>query len=871
MSRRRWLAPEVVQTSAMDCGPAALKCLLEGHGRSASYGRLREACRTDVDGTSIDSLEDIARSLGLEADQVMAPLDHLLMRESESLPAIVVIRQSDGLLHFVVVWRAHGPWVQLMDPAVGRRWVSRRRFLEQVYVHEHPVSQEQWCVYADSDLFRRPLRLRLKKLVGAGASERLEKELDDAAALEAAVRLAESLVEAKSLRRGSEAHIVVRALLAETEKIPDVFWSARAIDGECVEMRGAVIVRARGAHAAGVERREELCPELTAALTEPEPRPLRGLTRFLGLGALGLFSLASMIVFASIVVVIEALLFRGALEIGIELERVTDRLSAMSLLISFGVALTLVELGVAGGVRSLGRQLELRLRMAIAHRVPRLADQYFRSRPISDMAERSHALHSLRALPRVSASLLGSGVSIVVTAVAIAWIHPPGALIALVAALLAIGLPLSFLPVLGEIDLRLRTHNGALSRFLLDSLLGATAVRAHAGERAMLRQQEGLLTEWWTSCRERVLWVVRLEVLQAVTGFGAAFGLLASYSASSNDPTRALLLAYWALSLPVLGEEMAARLRSLPLYRNLAGRLFEPLSAPEAEAVESHAEGAEPAEASSEGGVHIRFDGVTVRASGHTILEAVDLEIASGEHVAIVGGSGAGKSSLVGSLLGWHRCHAGRLLIDGHLLDEDRLIALRSETAWVDPAVLLWNRSLLENLSYGSRAGRLLLDDVLESSGLLSVLEHLPKGLQTSLGESGRCVSGGQGQKVRHARALARENPRLVVLDEPFRGLDRDQRRELLASARSRWSDATLLFVTHDIELATRFDRVLVIEGGRLVEEGRPAVLSVDPGSRLSRLLDAEKRLHSALFEQSEWRRWRIEDRTLTEIPRGES
>ena len=86
----RLIVPEVVQTSAMDCGPAALKCLLEGFGISVGYGRLREACQTDVDGTSIDTIEEIAVQLGLEAEQVMLPVDHLLLPEARALPAIVV-------------------------------------------------------------------------------------------------------------------------------------------------------------------------------------------------------------------------------------------------------------------------------------------------------------------------------------------------------------------------------------------------------------------------------------------------------------------------------------------------------------------------------------------------------------------------------------------------------------------------------------------------------------------------------------------------------------------------------------------------------------------------------------------------------------
>src|SRR6185437_11140612 len=121
-TRRRLLVPEVVQTSAMDCGPASLKCLLEGFGIHASYGRLREACQTDVDGSSIDTMEEVARKLGLDAEQVMIPLDHLLLPEAASFPAIIVVRTPNGSTHFVVAWRRHGPLMQIMDPARGRRW-----------------------------------------------------------------------------------------------------------------------------------------------------------------------------------------------------------------------------------------------------------------------------------------------------------------------------------------------------------------------------------------------------------------------------------------------------------------------------------------------------------------------------------------------------------------------------------------------------------------------------------------------------------------------------------------------------------------------------------------------------------------------------
>src|SRR5438094_6199433 len=156
------LVPEVVQTSAMDCGPAALKCLLEGFGLNASYGRLREACQTDVDGTSIDTLEDFANDVGLIADQILVPVDHVLTTAAAVLPAIVVVRQPGGLLHFVVAWRRHGPIVQVMDPATGRRWPRINTFQDELYTHTMPVPAENWRRWAGSDLCHDGLRARAR-------------------------------------------------------------------------------------------------------------------------------------------------------------------------------------------------------------------------------------------------------------------------------------------------------------------------------------------------------------------------------------------------------------------------------------------------------------------------------------------------------------------------------------------------------------------------------------------------------------------------------------------------------------------------------------------------------------------------------------
>src|SRR5207247_10214310 len=145
--------------------------------------------------------------------------------------------------------------------------------------------------------------------------------------------------------------------------------------------------------------------------------------------------------------------------------------------------------------------------------------------------------------------------------------------------------------------------------------------------------------------------------------------------------------------------------RPYPGERKCTLSLLEPLGAREEGDAGSDAGGwghtSTPPSLSSQG-VAIVLEGVSVRAGGHTILTDLNLALPPGSHVAIVGPSGAGKSSLVGLLLGWHRPAAGRVLVDGTPLEGARIDRLRGETAWVDPAVQLWNRTFLDNLSYGS-------------------------------------------------------------------------------------------------------------------------------------------------------------------------
>ena len=443
--------------------------------------------------------------------------------------------------------------------------------------------------------------------------------------------------------------------------------------------------------------------------------------------------------------------------------------------------LLLLELPVATMALGMGRRLETRLRAAFLRKIPRLTDRYLQSRPSSDMAERAHSAHQIRELPNLGAQLARATFELVLTTIGIALLYPDAAYIAMAAAATTLAIPAVSQPWLRERDLRQRTHTGALTRFYLDAFLGLVPVKAHGAERALAREQEALLVEWAHAGRALLRTVVTASGVQLVAGFGFAAWLLFTRAQLGDEGGGALLLAYWALNIPLLGQEIAQIAWQYPTQRNLALRLLEPLGAIE----ESGAD--EPANSPSDRAVPTPLDGlridlrdVTVRAGGHTILEDASIVIEPGAHVAIVGPSGAGKSTLVGLLLGWHRPAAGDVLVDGAPLDGMRLDALRQQTAWVDPAVQLWNRSLIDNLEFGSTEPGGLASRIARAD-LRGVIEQLPDGLQTTLGEGGTLVSGGEGQRVRFGRGLGRPHARLVILDEPFRGLERAEERRCFA------------------------------------------------------------------------------------------
>ena len=576
-------------------------------------------------------------------------------------------------------------------------------------------------------------------------------------------------------------------------------------------------------------------------------------------------------------VAIEALFLRSMIQIGEGLDS-TLRIGVISVLLVFFVTLALLRMPINSTVMRLGRRLETRMRIALLTKIPRLSSSYFLDRPAADLNRRAYALRELREAPELLTNFLQAWFQLLVTAVCICLLEPSSFIWVVFNILSGVLVTRLVEPLVGVPIYRCFTHTTTLNLFYLDSLLGLVPARTHSAERAIRREHAGALLDLMHADVQRTIRFAIFFLLVAVMPALGTIAIVFNYVGHGGTAENMLLLIYWTLNIPILLEQASSALvQYMQSCRPAAVSLAQVLESPEETDQPSGSPQTNSARPSKkENGlqanapVSIKMNNVGVQIGNSTLLADVNLHIQPGEHVAVVGSSGAGKSSMVGLLLGWHRPTTGELLIDNEPLEGERLYALRQTMAWIDTGVQLWNRSLLYNLQYGARRSSATpIAPIVRDADLFNVLTTLPNGLQTMLGENGRLVSGGEGQRVRLGRVLFRAGVRLAILDEPFRALDRPSRRKLLAQARTHWKEATLILISHDVADVQNFERVLVMEHGHIVEDGVPNQLAAQPGSRYRALLEAEQQAQQVLWGSTTWRRLWLSDGQLRDTERG--
>lgn len=223
---------------------------------------------------------------------------------------------------------------------------------------------------------------------------------------------------------------------------------------------------------------------------------------------------------------------------------------------------------------------------------------------------------------------------------------------------------------------------------------------------------------------------------------------------------------------------------------------------------------------------HLTYPGTTREA-----IKGVTLSVCPGEHVALVGLSGSGKSSMVNLVPRFWSVTSGAVTVDGVDVEDCTLTSLRNHIAVVSQNVILFDTTIRENIAYGMpEVSEAAIEKAVEAAALTEVVAALPKGLDTPVGEAGGLLSGGQKQRISIARALLKDAP-ILILDEATSALDSESENQIKEALEMLMKGRTCLTVAHRLSTIDRADRIVVMQDGVIVEEGTPAELLAKGGA----------------------------------------
>jgi subfamily B ATP-binding cassette protein MsbA len=369
-----------------------------------------------------------------------------------------------------------------------------------------------------------------------------------------------------------------------------------------------------------------------------------------------------------------------------------------------------------------------------------------------------------------------------------------------------------------------------MSTALQETLTGVRIVKGFTREDAEGRRFAGFNEAYFrTNMKSTQVSSITSPVLEAVGIIGVAGiiwygGSQVIQGAMTPGTFFSFLTAVFLMYTPI--KRLASANNTIQQALAAADRVFTVLDVPTEAARDTGTRGLDGVRSAiALQGVSFRYEGVEAWA-----LTDISLTVRPGEVLALVGSSGAGKTTLINLIPRFHDPTAGAILIDGVDLREIRLSALRRQIGIVSQETLLFDDTVSNNIAYGKdEATEDAITDAARAAFAHDFIMKLPNGYETLIGENGVRLSGGERQRLAIARALLR-NPPILILDEATSSLDTESERMVQMALANLMKGRTTFVIAHRLSTVQRADRIAVLAGGRLVEVGRHEELLAKAG-----------------------------------------
>ncbi len=469
------------------------------------------------------------------------------------------------------------------------------------------------------------------------------------------------------------------------------------------------------------------------------------------------------------------------------------------------------------------RHVEFDLREDLYRRLLELPSSFYDRNRTGDLTSRAiNDLEGVRLMVGLSLmALAGTAVMFFLSIGAMLWLHWQLALISLGPLLLISALVAATGRVLHARSLACQDQLATLSNRAQEHFTGVRVLRAFALEEVETVRYGRECTEYQrrnlSLARWRGLTTAGLTLL--VEAAAAATLLFGGRGIIEGSMTKGEFVAFTAYQFMLIWPMVAIGWVINLVQRGVAcmGRIAEVLDAP----VEIHDESAAPGVPLT-GRIEIRNLTFRYSPDREPALRELSLSLEAGWKVALVGRTGAGKSTLTQLLMRLYRPPEGTIFLDGREIGTIPLSELRGTIGAVGQDIFLWSDRIRENIAFGGRDG-VVDDEILraaEDSRLAADVEKFPAGYEQEIGERGITLSGGQKQRAAIARAVVRE-PAILILDDALSSVDAHTEEEILARLRERRVGRTTLVVTHRLSAIADADLVVVLDEGRIVEQGR--------------------------------------------------